>query len=77
MTKTTKEAEKLWCPFASNNSFCMADKCMAWEWDDSDELDIKETHNFATTEEIVSGIFSNPIFKKSNTGWCKLIYKDY
>ena len=78
MTKTVEEAVKLWCPFASTGTeYCIADRCIAWEWDDSDELDIEETNKHATTDEIMSGHYGNPIFKTSDKGWCKLIDKDY
>jgi len=79
MTKTVEEAGNLWCPFSSRgiDDRCVADECMAWKWDDSDELDIKETNKHASLDEIMSGHYSNPIFKKSNKGYCKLIDKDY
>ena len=79
MTKTIEEASKLWCPFSSTevNDSCVADKCMAWEWDDSEELDVEETNKYANLREIMTGHYSNPIFKKSNKGLCKLIHKCY
>ncbi|RKY53753.1 MAG: hypothetical protein DRP93_06055 [Candidatus Neomarinimicrobiota bacterium] len=61
-----------------NYATCIGSDCMAWQWDDSDEMDIELTHKHATEEEIIKKLYSNPIFKVSDTdGWCKLMDKEY
>jgi len=73
-----EEAKDKFCPFSDNGGGqCIADKCMAWEFDITNKLDVDKTSEIASPEEIATGVFNYPVFLKSTTkGWCKLIDKD-
>lgn len=72
------EAKDKCCPYSDNGlGNCIIGRCMAWQFDITNNLDIEATNELATEEEIRTGIYSYQIFKQSTTdGWCKLIDKD-
>jgi len=71
MLLTIDEAINKFCPIY--NGLCRAGSCMAWEFDDTDEIDTDKSKLVSEVEPL----YDMPVFKKSTTvGWCKLIDKE-